>query len=223
VQEEFEKLTRGRVVEAYGLTEASPATHCNPLGARRRHGAVGLPLPDTEAMVVDPETGAPLPPNTAGELIVRGPQLMQGYWNREADTARALRDGWLWTGDIAKMDEDGYFTVIDRKKDVIFMAGYPIYPRDIEEVLYEHPAVHEAAAVGVPDWDEAHAIRAFVVARDGVRLAPEPLVAELTAHLARRLPPHAVPASLQLVQQLPRNMLGKVLRRELAAGVVRAS
>jgi long-chain acyl-CoA synthetase len=184
---------------------------------------VGLPLPDTEAMVVDPDTGAPLPPGTAGELIVRGPQLMRGYWNREADTAKALRDGWLWTGDIARMDEDGYFYVIDRKKDVIFMAGYPIYPRDIEEVLYEHAAVHEAAVVGVPDWGETRAIRVFVVAREGVRLTPEQLVAELTAHLAKRLPPHAVPASLQLVKQLPRNMLGKVLRRELAARVARTN
>jgi len=167
VQEEFEKLTRGRVVEAYGLTEAAPATHCNPLGARRRHGSIGLPLPDTESRIVDPESGAELPPDTPGELIVRGPQLMRGYWQREVETGAALRDGWLFTGDIARMDDDGYFYVIDRKKDVIFMAGYPIYPRDIEEVLYEHPGVLEAAVVGVPDWDETNAIRAFVARRTG--------------------------------------------------------
>jgi len=217
VQEEFEKLTRGRVVEAYGLTEAAPATHCNPLGARRRHGSIGLPLPDTESRIVDPESGAELPPDTPGELIVRGPQLMRGYWQREVETGAALRDGWLFTGDIARMDDDGYFYVIDRKKDVIFMAGYPIYPRDIEEVLYEHPGVLEAAVVGVPDWDETNAIRAFVARRTGSRQAPEKLLAELTAHAKKRLPPHAVPVSFELVDKLPRNMLGKVLRRQLAA------
>ena len=216
VQEEFEKLTRGRVLEAYGLTEASPATHCNPLGARRRHGSIGLPLPDTEARIVDPETGAELPPDTPGELVIRGPQLMRGYWQRDSETAQALRDGWLYTGDIAKVDEDGYFYVIDRKKDVIFSGGYPIYPRDIEEVLYEHPAVLEAAVVGMPEWQDARAIRAFVVRRPGGRSAPDRLRAELTAHAQKRLPAHAVPATIAFVDALPRNFLGKVLRRQLA-------
>jgi long-chain acyl-CoA synthetase len=216
VQEEFEKLTRGRVVEAYGLTEASPATHCNPLGGQRRHGSIGLPLPDTEAKIVDPESGADLPSDMPGELIVRGPQLMHGYWGRTDETTKALRDGWLHTGDIAKMDEDGYFYVIDRRKDVIFMGGYPIYPRDIEEVLYEHPGVLEAAVVGLPVLGNGSAIRAFVVVRPGSRLSVEKLQAELTIHLAKRLPAHAVPASLVFTDKLPRNMLGKVLRRELA-------
>lgn len=217
VQEEFEKLTRGRVVEAYGLTEAAPATHCNPLGARRRHGSIGVPLPDTEAMIVDPESGTPLPPDTPGELVVRGPQLMRGYWNRDRETAGALREGWLFTGDIAKMDEDGYFYVIDRRRDIIFLGGYPIYPRDIEEVLYEHPAVQEAAVVGLPEWDSAQAIRAFVVIRAGTRTPPERLETELLAHAKKRLPEHAVPRVLRFVEALPRNMLGKVLRRQLAA------
>ena len=217
VQEEFEKLTRGRVVEAYGLTEASPATHANPFGGRRRQGAIGLPLPDTEAKIIDPDTGIEQPFDTAGELILRGPQVMAGYWQKPEETAKALRDGWLHTGDIGKMDEAGFFYVIDRKKDVIFAGGYPIYPRDIEEVLYEHPAVLEAAVVGVPDWDEAHAIRAFVVARPGARLAPDKLREELLAHAKKRLAAHAVPVSLDFVDQLPRNTLGKVLRRQLAA------
>jgi long-chain acyl-CoA synthetase len=212
VQEEFEKLTRGRVVEAYGLTEASPATHANPFSGRRRPGAIGLPLPDTEAKILDSDSGEPLPPETAGELVLRGPQVMQGYWNRADDTAKALRDGWLYTGDICKMDEDGYFYVIDRKKDIIFTAGYPVYPRDIEEVLYEHPGVLEAAVVGVPDWDEALSIRAFVVRRDHAKVSP----GELMAHAKKRLPPHALPATLELVDVLPRNALGKVLRRQLA-------
>ncbi|MBL8382149.1 MAG: long-chain fatty acid--CoA ligase, partial [Burkholderiales bacterium] len=123
---------------------------------------------------------------------------------------------WLYTGDVARVDEDGFFYVIDRRKDVIFLAGYPIYPRDIEEVLYEHPAVLEAAVVGVPEWGEERAIRAFVVARDRGAKAPGRLVSELTAHLARRLPAHAVPATITLVDALPRNLLGKVLRRQLA-------
>ena len=212
VQEEFEKLTRGRLVEAYGLTEASPATHSNPFGGRRRHGSIGLPLPDTEAKIVDPDTGVALPPETPGELVLRGPQVMPGYWNRPEVTALALREGWLHTGDIAKMDEDGYFYVIDRKKDIIFTAGYPVYPRDIEEVLYEHPGVQEAAVVGVPDWDEALSIRAFIVKREGAKVTEK----ELMAHAKKRLPPYALPATLEFVDALPRNTLGKVLRRELA-------
>ncbi|HEY4372109.1 MAG TPA: alpha/beta fold hydrolase [Burkholderiales bacterium] len=212
VQEEFEKLTRGRLVEAYGLTEASPATHSNPFSGRRRPGAIGLPLPDTEAKVVDPDTGATQPYDVAGELVLRGPQVMRGYWGQEDVTALALRDGWLYTGDVAKMDEDGYFYLIDRKKDIIFTAGYPVYPRDIEEVLYEHPGVHEAAVVGVPDWDEALSIRAFVVKRHHAHVTE----AELMAHAKKRLPPYALPATLEFVDKLPRNALGKVLRRELA-------
>ncbi|MBX7201293.1 MAG: long-chain fatty acid--CoA ligase, partial [Rhodospirillaceae bacterium] len=217
VQEEFEKLTRGRVLEAYGLTEAAPATHCNPLSAQRRHASIGVPLPDTEAAIVHPESGAPMPPDTPGELVVRGPQLMRGYWNRERETGYALRDGWLRTGDIAKMDEDGFFYVIDRRRDIIFLGGYPIYPRDIEEVLYEHPAVQEAAVVGLPEWESAQAIRAFVVIRAGTRTPPARLEAELMAHAKKRLPEHAVPRVLRFVEALPRNMLGKVLRRQLAA------
>jgi long-chain acyl-CoA synthetase len=212
VQEEFEKLTRGRVVEAYGLTEAAPATHSNPFGARRRPGSIGLPLPDTEAKIIDPDTGAALPPDTPGELVLRGPQVMPGYWMRPQETALALREGWLYTGDIAKMDEDGFFYVIDRKKDIIFTAGYPVYPRDIEEVLYEHPGVQEAAVVGVPDWDEALSIRAFVVKREFAKVTEK----ELMAHAKKRLPPYALPATLEFVDKLPRNTLGKVLRRQLA-------
>ncbi len=216
VQEEFEKLTRGRVVEAYGLTEAGPATHCNPFSGRRRHGAMGLPLPGTEARIVHPDTGAPLGPGEAGELVVRGPQLMQGYWNRPHATAQALRDGWLHTGDICRMDEDGYFYVIDRRKDVIFSSGYPVYPRDIEEVLYEHPGVGDAAVTGLSAWRpedlRAAEIHAFVVPRPYARVTAE----ELIAHARKRLPAYAVPLKLHFVAGFPRNALGKVLRRKLA-------
>ena len=219
VQEEFEKLTRGRVVEAYGLTEAGPATHCNPFSGRRRHGSIGLPLPDTEARIIDAGSGAVLGPDQPGELLVRGPQLMRGYWNRPDATAQALRDGWLHTGDICRMDEDGYFYVIDRRKDVIFSTGYPVYPRDIEEVLYEHPGVTEAAVAGLSGWVagdvRAAVIHAFVVPRPHTKVSAE----QLLAHAAKRLPAHAVPVALHFVASLPRNTLGKVLRRALARSV----
>ena len=218
VQEEFEKLTRGRVVEAYGLTEAGPATHCNPFSGRRRPGSMGLPLPDTEARIVDPDTGTVLGPGEAGELAVRGPQLMQGYWNRPRATAQALRDGWLHTGDICRMDEDGYFTVIDRRKDVIFSSGYPVYPRDIEEVLYEHPGVGDAAVAGLSAWHaedlRAAEIHAFVVPRLYAKVTAD----ELLAHAKKRLPAYAMPLKLHFVSAFPRNALGKVLRRKLAEG-----
>ena len=142
---------------------------------------MGLPLPDTEARIVDPDTGAPLDPDQAGELVVRGPQLMQGYWNRPDETALALRDGWLHTGDICRVDEDGYFYVIDRRKDVIFSSGYPVYPRDIEEVLYEHPGVGDVAVAGLSDWNagdlRAAVIQAFVVPRAYSKVSAEELLA----------------------------------------------
>ncbi len=216
VQEEFEKLTRGRVVEAYGLTEAAPATHCNPFSGRRRHGSIGLPLPDTQARLIDPETGADVGVNQPGELLVRGPQVMLGYWNQPAETARTLKDGWLHTGDICRVDEDGYFSVIDRRKDVIFSAGYLVYPRDIEEVLYEHPSVQDAAVVGTSGWQAADLqgtqIHVFVVPRANTKVSAE----ELLAHAKKRLPAHAVPVAVQFVAGFPRNALGKVLRRKLA-------
>jgi long-chain acyl-CoA synthetase len=186
------------------------------LSARRRPGTIGLPLPDTEARVIDPKTGQDAGIDTPGELIVRGPQVMRGYWNRPEDTALALKDGWLHTGDIAKVDEDGYFTVIDRKKDVIFSGGYPVYPRDIEEVLYEHPEVQEAAVAGLPQWTRAQTIHAFVVRRGPARESDQKLSAELLAQARRRLAAHAVPVDITFMESLPRNALGKVLRRQLA-------
>lgn len=210
VQESFEKLTHGRVVEGYGLTEAGPVTHANPLHARRRYGSIGVPLPDTEAKIVDAHTGADLPVGEAGELLVRGPQVMQGYLNRPEVTAAVLKDGWLNTGDIARMDEDGFFYIIDRKKDMILAGEYNIYPRDIEEVLYEHPKVLEAAVASVagPGW---HSINAFVVLRPGERATAEELIGFCRARLAE----HAVPNIVKFLPKLPRNFIGKVLRRVL--------
>ncbi|WP_018110325.1 long-chain-fatty-acid--CoA ligase, partial [Thermus igniterrae] len=168
VAERFEALTGAKLVEGYGLTEASPVTHCNPLYGERRLGSVGLPFPGVEARVVD-EEGREVPVGEVGELIVRGPNIMKGYWNRPEETGRALKDGWLFTGDLAKMDPDGYFYIVDRKKDMIIAGGYNIYPREVEEVLYAHPAVQEAAVVGVPDPYRGETVAAFLVLKEEYR------------------------------------------------------
>jgi long-chain acyl-CoA synthetase len=215
VQESFEKLTRGRLVEGYGLTEASPVTHATPLSGRRKPRSIGVPLPDTEAKIVDPKTGAELPPDTPGELVIRGPQVMRGYWNRPEETARTLTDGWLHTGDIARADEDGYFFIIDKERDIALSEGQPIYPREIEEALFEHPAVLDAAAIAVPDAEGHPRVRAFVALRPDESATP----AELLEWCRQRLAPYEVPASITILPALPRTAEGKVRRAELAARV----
>ncbi|MEI7769680.1 MAG: long-chain fatty acid--CoA ligase [Chloroflexales bacterium] len=212
LQEGFERITRARLVEGYGLTEAGPATHANPLFGERRAGYIGLPLPNTEARVVDLHSGANLPPGEIGELLVRGPQLMKGYWGRPEETAEALTpDGWLRTGDVARMSADGYFQVIERKKEMIIAGAYNIYPRDVEEVLYEHPKVVDAAVVGVPGPDGRPEIRAFVVLRAGERVSEE----EVFAFLRDRLHLSAMPSSVEFREALPRSFIGKIMRRLL--------
>jgi long-chain acyl-CoA synthetase len=212
VQEGFERLTRARLVEGYGLTEAGPATHANPLAGKRRAGTIGLPLPSTEARIVDLHSGADLPPGQIGELLVRGPQIMRGYWNRAAETAEVLTpDGWLRTGDVALMTPDGYFQVIERKKDMIIAGGYNIYPRDVEEILYESPKILDAAVVGVPRARGGVEITAFVVVREGEQITEE----EVFAFLRARLQPHTMPTRVVFKAALPRSFIGKVLRRVL--------
>jgi len=227
VQEAFEKLTRGRLVEGYGLTEASPVTHSNPLEGERRVGSIGIPLPGTSARVVHLETGEPLPPGEVGELLIRGPQVMQGYWNMPEETTQVLRDGWLHTGDLARMDEDGFFTIVDRKKDLILSGSYNVYPRDVEEVLYEHPKVLEAAVVSTlmpsqssspPGESNASVtapaspfIKAVVVLKRGEQATAE----ELLALCRERLDAYKVPRQIEFRSELPKNTVGKVLRRLL--------
>jgi long-chain acyl-CoA synthetase len=212
VQEGFERITRANLVEGYGLTEAGPVTHANPLVRHsERHGFIGLPLPSTEAKIVDLRSGEDLPPGKVGELLVRGPQLMRGYWNRPAETAEVLTpDGWLRTGDVARMDEQGFFQVIERRKEMIIAGRYNIYPRDVEEVLYEHPKVLEAAVAGVPHEDRTD-LKAFVVLRRGESATPE----EILAFLRERLSTHKVPGAVEFLETLPRSFIGKVLRRAL--------
>ncbi|XEC94106.1 long-chain fatty acid--CoA ligase [Paenibacillus tarimensis] len=211
VQERFEALSGGRLIEGYGLTETSPVTHCNPIWGERKHGTIGIPLPDTEAAVVNPETGEPLAPGEIGELIVKGPQVMLGYWKRPEETASVLKDGWLYTGDLATMDEDGFFTIVDRKKEVIIASGYNVYPRDVEEVLFEHPAVLEAAVVGVKDPYRGETVKAFIVVKNGWSVSRM----QLDQWCRERLAPYKVPHVYAFRDSLPKSLVGKVLRRKL--------
>jgi long-chain acyl-CoA synthetase len=212
VQEGFERITRAHLVEGYGLTEAGPVTHANPMrGHRERHGFIGLPLPSTEAKIVDLQTGLDLPPGAVGELLVRGPQVMQGYWRRPQETSEALLPGgWLRTGDVARMDAQGFFQVIERRKEMIVAGRYNIYPRDVEEVLYEHPKVLEAAVAGVPGEGRTD-LKAFVVLRRGESASPD----EILAFLKERLSSHKIPGAVEFLDALPRSFIGKVLRRAL--------
>jgi long-chain acyl-CoA synthetase len=213
VQEAFEKLTRGRLVEGYGLTEASPVTHANPLNGQRKVGSIGVPFPSTEARIVDLRRGKQeMPTGQIGELAVRGPQVMLGYWQKPEETGRVLSpDGWLLTGDVAQMDADGYFRIIARKADMWYPTkpGEPAFPRDVEEVLFEVPQVKEAAVVAVAGQPIA-----FVIAKK-----ERPTSDALIAYCKRRLPPELVPRLVVFVDDFPRTFIGKVLRRELAKRV----
>jgi long-chain acyl-CoA synthetase len=216
VAERFEKLTGAKLVEGYGLTEASPVTHCNPLYGERRLGSVGLPLPGVDAKVVD-EEGKEVPLGEVGELIVKGPNVMKGYWNRPEETQKALKDGWLFTGDLARMDQDGYFYIVDRKKDMIIAGGYNIYPREVEEVLYGHEAVQEAAVVGVPDPYRGETVAAFIVLKEAYRgkVTEKDIEAFCRANLAA----YKVPRIIQFREGLPKSSVGKILKRELTKEV----
>ncbi|MCD1257509.1 long-chain fatty acid--CoA ligase [Paenibacillus athensensis] len=211
VQERFEALTDGRLIEGYGLTEASPVTHVNPIWGRRKIGTIGIPTPDTDARIVDIETGETLPPGQIGELLVKGPQVMLGYWQRPEETAAVLKDGWLHTGDMASMDEDGYFTIVDRRKDLIIAGGFNIYPREVEEVLFEHPAVQEAAVAGVPDAYRGETVKAFIVVKPGMSLTEQDVI----DWCRERLAAYKVPRLVAFRSSLPKTMIGKVLRRKL--------
>lgn len=213
VLEQFEQKTGASILEGYGLSEASPITHCNPLLGVRKPGSIGMPYPDTDCKIVDPEKGdQELPAGEEGELIIKGPQVMNGYWNRPNDTAVALRDGWLYTGDIARMDEDGYFYIVDRKKDMIIYGGNNIYPREVEEILYEHPKVAEAVCIGVPEKYFGEVVKAFIVLKDGVEATPE----EIIEFCRPRLIKYKVPRQVEFRSELPKTMVGKFLRKDLA-------
>lgn len=208
----FQELTGANITEGFGLTEASPCLLANPVYATQKTGSVGVPLPGTEARIVDLETGdIIMGDNEVGELIARGPQVMVGYWRRPEESAATLRDGWLYTGDIAYRDEDGYYFIVDRKKDMAIVGGYNVYPREIDEVLYEHPKVAEAVAVGVPHRSKGETLKAYVVPKPGENLT----VQELMAHCRSKLANYKVPKFFELREELPKTLVGKVLRRML--------
>lgn len=213
VQETFEKLTGGRLIEGYGLSEASPVTHANPIWGRRKIGTIGVPFPDTDAAIISLETGEFLPPGEVGELVVKGPQVMKGYWNNESATEAVFHQGWLRTGDLALMDEDGYFMIKDRIKDIIIAGGFNIYPREIEEVLYEHPAIVEAAVIGVKDSYRGETVKAYIVLKDKVAVSEE----HLNLWCRERLAAYKVPHIYVFREFLPKTMVGKVLKRQLLA------
>jgi long-chain acyl-CoA synthetase len=219
VQQSFQELTGGTLVEGYGLTETSPVTHGNPL-SRNKIGFIGIPWPDTDARIVDVDTGEhEMPVGEIGELIIHGPQVMKGYWRRPTETHFVLREHpdlgpglWLHTGDIARMDEEGYFQIVDRKKDMIICGGFNVYPRDVEEVLFQHPAVQEAGVIGLPDEYRGETVKAFVVLKEGMTASEQEIIDFCREQLAK----YKVPTAVEFRTELPRSTVGKVLRRELA-------
>ncbi len=214
VQQKFQELTGARLVEGYGLSEATPVTHANPIFGDNRVGTIGVPFPSTDAKIVDAETGErELETGEVGELVVRGPQVMKGYWRMPTETANTLRDGWLHTGDLGRMDEDGYFQIVDRKKDMILGAGgYNIYPREVEEVLYEHPKIKECAVVGVPvSAEKGERVKAYVVLKEGQTASEE----EILEFCRENMAPYKVPSFVETRDELPKTMVGKILRRVL--------
>jgi len=212
VIERFERLSGGMLREGYGLTEVSCTASSTPYLARRKPGSVGLPVTATEFRITDLETGqTEVPLGAEGEIAIRGPQLMKGYWNQPQETANALRDGWLYTGDIGRMDQDGYFYIVQRKKDMINVGGFKVFPNEVEEVLFTHPAVMEAAAIGVPHQYRGEVVKAFVVLKPGSHAGAE----ELIGFCLERLAKYKVPAEIEFRPSLPKSTVGKVLRREL--------
>jgi long-chain acyl-CoA synthetase len=211
VAETFERITGGKLVEGFGMTECSPVATCNPLFGLRKAGSIGIPVPDTDAKIVHLETGATLGVGEEGEMAIKGPQVMLGYWNRPDETAHTIKDGWLFTGDIAKMDADGYFYIVDRKKDMISCSGLKVLPREVEEVLFLHPKVQEAVVAGIPDPYRGETVKAFVVLKSGLNATPEELTAFCKIHLAS----FKVPTQIEFRTELPKTLVGKVLRRVL--------
>lgn len=203
----FEQQFNVRISEGYGLSEASPVTCFNPLDRERKAGSIGTSIPNVENKVVD-EYGQEVPIGEVGELIVRGPNVMKGYYKMPDETALAIRDGWLYTGDLARRDEDGYFFIVDRKKDLIIVGGFNVYPREVEEVLYTHPNVVEAAVVGFPDQTFGEAVHAFIVLKE-----PTTSIEEMQAFCREHLVKYKVPTTIELIDELPKNSTGKILRR----------
>jgi long-chain acyl-CoA synthetase len=210
---EFERLTGATIVEGFGMTETTPVTHTNPFaGGARKAGSVGVPISDTECRIVDLENGVQdMPFGERGELIVKGPQIMRGYKGKPEETANTLKDGWIYTGDIATMDADGYFFIVDRKKDMIISGGYNVYPRDIDEIFYMHPKVQEACSIGVPDAKRGESAKVFIVLKEGETSTQE----EMLEFAKTKLALYKVPTEVEFRKELPKSNVGKILRKDL--------
>ncbi|MDP9295920.1 MAG: long-chain fatty acid--CoA ligase [Actinomycetota bacterium] len=215
VADRFAEITGGRLVEGYGITEASPVTHANPIYGRSKTGFIGLPITDTDCKIVDLEDPDRLVGiGQPGELLIRGPQVMQGYWNRPEDTALTIRNGWLHTGDVATMDEEGYFAIVDRIKDMIIVSGFNVYPAEVESVLARHPAIARVCVVGIPDDTTGEAVKAFIVLREGTKATAEEIV-KWSRDPENGLTGYRVPKQVEFRDSLPETLVGKVLRRVL--------
>ncbi|MDH5507852.1 MAG: AMP-binding protein, partial [Anaerolineae bacterium] len=211
-KERFEEITGGKLVEGYGLSEAPVATHSNPVDGENRTGSIGLPLPNVECRVVDLDDGVTdLPQGEIGELLIRGPMVMKGYHNMPTETANTLRDGWLYTGDIVYMDEDGFFYIVDRKKELIKPGGFQVWPREVEEVIQEFSKVLEVGVAGIPDASSGEAVKAWVVLKPGESATVE----DIRAWCKERLAGYKVPKQIEFRDELPKSTVGKILRREL--------
>lgn len=214
VIKEFEAKTGAQICEGYGLSETSPVATINPWGGKTKAGSIGLPVPDTELKIVDLDEGTKeMPAGEPGEVLIRGPQVTSGYYNMPEESAKTVRNGWLFTGDIGQMDEDGYFYIVDRKKDMIIAGGYNIYPRDIDEVLFEHPKIMEACAIGIPDTYRGETVKAFVVLKPGESMTSEDVIEYCKQKLAK----YKVPTQVEFIETLPKSGVGKILRKELRA------
>ena len=211
VLQRFEALTGSKIVEGYGLTEASPVTHANPLNGQRKIGSIGVPLPDTDMKVVSLEDGTPVAEGEAGELLIKGPQVMAGYWRQPEETQATLDEGWLRTGDLATVDADGYCFIVGRRKDLIIVSGYNVHPDEVDAVLMAHPDVREAATIGVPDEKRGETVKSFVVRRAGSQVTAEALVEYSRTQLAS----YKIPRQIEFLDELPKSSVLKVLRREL--------
>jgi long-chain acyl-CoA synthetase len=215
---QFERLSGAMLFEGYGMTETAAVATSTPTLARRKPGSIGLPMTGTECKIVDLEEGdREVGRGEEGELCIRGPQIMKGYWNKPDETADAIRSGWLYTGDVARMDEDGYFYIVQRKKDLILVSGFNVYPNEVEDVMFTHEAVKEAAVIGITDPYRGEAVKAFVVLREDTPAAPAALAEDLIAYCRSRLAKYKVPSTIEFVESLPKSAVGKVLRRELKA------
>ncbi|MBN1574582.1 MAG: long-chain fatty acid--CoA ligase [Deltaproteobacteria bacterium] len=212
VMKRFEELTGGRIIEGYGLSEAAPVSHANTFFGKRKSASVGFPIPNTDCRLVDIDDGKrEVKIGEPGEVVIKGPQVMMGYWNKEEQTREALQDGWLYTGDIATRDEEGFFYIVDRKKDMIIAGGYNIYPREIDEVLYSHPKIQDAVAVGIPDPYRGETVKAFIVLKEGETMTED----EIKAYCKKNLAVFKVPKIYEFKKELPMSMIGKVLRKKL--------